>query len=365
MPGQFRYTNPTPPRTASGRTADVFAQIREDLGRDKVPTFQVLSPSYELLSATWSLLRETLLAGEGSRTGKEIAALGVSQANRCRFCVDAHTLFLHATGDHRLAEHIAAGGTPEDDHQAHLLSWAVDSREPGKVTAPPVARGERAAYIGTALAFHFINRIASALLTPNLLPGDAQKYRAVRSVAGRSFARVVRRTPEPGLSLPLLTHRTAGPGWAAGSPPVAGAYAALRSAATLGGELLDEEARAYVSAQVAQWNGEHPPLAWTALPARTDRPGTRLALLAALAPYRITDEDVAAWRTPESPYTDHCLVHLIAYGAFLAVDRIATAFDATAFETTFGSTSTDAPTPSTEAPAPSTDAPAPEPLEPR
>jgi hypothetical protein len=32
---------------------------------------------------------------------------------------------------------------------------------------------------------------------------------------------------------------------------------------------------------------------------------------------------VAAWRRPE--HTDHCLVHLVAYGAFLAVDRIESA----------------------------------------
>ncbi len=29
---------------------------------------------------------------------------------------------------------------------------------------------------------------------------------------------------------------------------------------------------------------------------------------------------MAAWKKP--PYTDHCLVGLIAYGAFTAVDRI-------------------------------------------
>jgi hypothetical protein len=46
-------------------------------------------------------------------------------------------------------------------------------------------------------------------------------------------------------------------------------------------------------------------------------------VLAAVAPYRITDEDVAAWRKP--PVTAHCLVHLIAYGACAAIDRIESA----------------------------------------
>jgi hypothetical protein len=45
-------------------------------------------------------------------------------------------------------------------------------------------------------------------------------------------------------------------------------------------------------------------------------------VLAALAPYRITEEDVAAWREPG--HSDASLVRLVAYGAFSAVERIET-----------------------------------------
>jgi hypothetical protein len=55
----------------------------------------------------------------------------------------------------------------------------------------------------------------------------------------------------------------------------------------------------------------------------TDRPGVRLALLAALAPYRITDADIAAWRSLGSPDSaDADLVRLLAFGAITAVDRV-------------------------------------------
>lgn len=66
--------------------------------------------------------------------------------------------------------------------------------------------------------------------------------------------------------------------------------------------------------------------------ARPLRPGARLALLVALAPYRITDEDITAWRKPE--HSDHCLVHLVAYGAFAAVDRIESALPFANYEAT-------------------------------
>ncbi|MEV0178812.1 carboxymuconolactone decarboxylase family protein [Streptomyces sp. NPDC050625] len=323
MSTAFRFTQPPPPRSATGRVAEVYAQLALEFGIDKPVTFVVLSSAPELLAPAWALLRESLIAGPGSRTGKELAALGVSLANRCPFCVDAHTVLLHATGDHALAEQLARGRTPENEEHARVLDWGQRSRVPGADLEPfPFPREHAPAYLGTALAFHFINRIVSALLTENLLPAGAQRLRPVRSLAGRTMARTVRRTARPGAALPLLDDPGPGPDWAAGTA-VGPAYSALRTAAAAGAGLLDAEDRALVRDTVRAWDGSHPSPAWPALPDRAERPAARLALLAALAPYRVTGEDVAAWRRPE--HTDHCLVHLVAYGAFAAVDRIESA----------------------------------------
>lgn len=130
------------------------------------------------------------------------------------------------------------------------------------------------------------------------------------------------RTPEAGTSLPLLDEPGPGPHWAAGTP-VGPAYAALRTAARSSAGLLDADDRALLHTTLWEWNGAHPSAVLRGFPSRHERPGARLAPPAALAPYRITDEDVAAWRRPE--HTDHCLVHLVAYGAFTAVERIESA----------------------------------------
>jgi hypothetical protein len=119
----------------------------------------------------------------------------------------------------------------------------------------------------------------------------------------------VRRTAVPGAALALLDDPGPGPQWAAGTA-VGPAYAALRTAALRGEGLLGPEEKSLVRAELARWDGGHPPLSPDGFPSRRERPGARLVLLAALAPYRITDEDVAAWRRPE--HTDHCLVHLVA-----------------------------------------------------
>lgn len=315
MTGPFRYTSPDPPKSATGVVADVYAQMATDFGIERASAFVVLSASPPLLTGAWALARESLLAGQVSRTDKEVVAAGVSLANRCPFCVDAHTVLLHATGDHRLAETIARGGQPEDPYHRQLLAWGKDMS-----TARPFPSADAAEHIGTALAFHFINRVVSSLLTESMLPGGLQRLRTVRSAAGRTLARTVRQELETGLSLPLLETEGEEPAWAAGTA-IGTAFGALRTAAELGAGLLSDEDAALVRESVAAWDGVTPlPLHGAVLPDRTEQPGARLALLAARAPYRITDEDVAAWLAP--PFTGHCLVHLIAFGAICAVGRV-------------------------------------------
>ncbi|MGS2640094.1 carboxymuconolactone decarboxylase family protein [Streptosporangium sp. G12] len=320
---------PVTPEAATGRIADVYGQATTDFGLAGMPVLMTLSPAPDLLAATWALLRESLVAGPASRTGREVVALGVSVANRCPYCVAAHTTLLHATGDHELAEVIARGGTPADPGHAALLGWATATRAVG-TARPPVAPfpGEHTAeYVGTALTFHFINRIASALLTDSMLPGRLQDSRLVRSLGGRVLARTVRRRRPAGESLPLLVGpaTTPEPAWAAGTP-VGTAFAALREAAGAGRALLGERARAAVLETVGGWDGEHPAMdgGWLDGPPAdlpvADRPGVRLALLAALAPYRVTDADVAAWRAGHPDDAD--LVRLLAYGAITAVEGV-------------------------------------------
>ncbi|MFG3691428.1 carboxymuconolactone decarboxylase family protein [Micromonospora sp. NPDC047740] len=321
----YRFFTPAPAGAATGLTADVYRQLRDEfLG--PAPTFQALSAVPEVLAATWALMREALLAGDASRVDRELVASAVSRANRCRFCVDAHVMLLHALGEHELAEVIARGGTPPEPRQAALVGWAEASRSPsaGEWTSP-----YRPEVTGTLLAFHFINRIVSALLDPDLLPGGLQRSRVVRSAGGRLYARTAREPKEPGHSLPLLGASAASPpAWAEDSP-VGVAYASLRNAAMRGGDLLGDVARRTVTATVSWEDGRHParPAEWATDLVRdvpgADRVATRIALLAAFAPSAIRSGDVALWRLSHPDDAD--LVRLVAYGAITATDHVARA----------------------------------------
>ncbi|WP_274563787.1 carboxymuconolactone decarboxylase family protein [Streptomyces spiramyceticus] len=337
MTGPFRFTSPVPAKSATGVVADVYAQLDTDFGIQAPATFTVLSSAPPVLAATWALMRESLLAGQTSRTAKELVATGVSLANECEFCINAHTMLLYAGGDCALAETIGRGEEPADPAQARLLAWGRAIGAPS--TERPFPPEQAAEFIGTALAFHFINRIASALLSDSSMTDEAQKARFLESAAGRRLSDAIARELRPGTSLPIVdtsrqevaemrrrfspSHDNSvpqpaeleEPDWAVGTP-VGAAYGALREAGSMGAGLLSDGDQAFVRKVVADWDGV------TTHPFLPEAPsaGARLALLAALAPNRITGEDVQAWKTPQ--HSDHCTVHLIAYGAILAVERI-------------------------------------------
>ena len=301
----YRFFTPPPARQATGPAAEVHRQLREDF-IGPAPTFQSLAVAPDLMAATWALMREALLAGDADRVEREVVAASVSRANRCRFCVDAHVTMLHALGSHDLAEVIASGGTPSSPRHAELATWAEASRNP---RATAWASAYPAELTGTLLAFHFINRIVSALLTPDLLPGGLQRFPAVRSAGGRLYARTARAFVEPG------------------EGSVAEAYATLREVALGGGDMLSEVARETVAATVRWEDGRHPdrPADWANdlvrdLPA-ADRVGARIVLLAAFAPGAISAGDVGLWRLTHPDDAD--LVRLIGYGAITATNHVA------------------------------------------
>src|SRR5262245_30876330 len=105
MSKHVHYVTPVPRDAASGLVAQVYAQIKQDLGVVPEP-FTLHSPAPDLLAGAWAIFRETLLVGKVRRGIKEALATQVSQANQCPWCVDAHTISLYAAGDGSVARAI-------------------------------------------------------------------------------------------------------------------------------------------------------------------------------------------------------------------------------------------------------------------
>lgn len=332
MAPTVRHVTPVGPDAAEGLLADLYRQSKAELGIPVGPPFTMLSPTPELLAPMWALLRESLLVGgPAERTAKEIVATTVAVKNACRFCTDAHTLMLHAAGEHDLAESVRSGTPPPE--YAELAEWAAAPGPDGPFSASAAPR-----FIGTALVFEFITRLMK-VLAHDASPHPLTTTRLGRSVVSRQVREAVKADLEPGLSLPLLERREPWlervwptldltvPAWA-GDSPVGIAYARLRAIAGRGRGLLDDAAASSaeraITRSVDRW-GLQPAAAPIALEGVEELPdeaalGARLAAAAALDPGSIDDDAVTTWRTDE--LADHCVVFVFGFAVMHAVDRM-------------------------------------------
>ncbi|MGW3359735.1 carboxymuconolactone decarboxylase family protein [Streptomyces bungoensis] len=315
---QIRHITAVPQDAAHGPVAEVYAQARQDFGI-VAPPLALHSPAPEALAAAWLLLRETLLAeGHVGRAAKEAVATAVSQANDCPYCVEVHEATLATLG--------AA------DRHGPLAQWA---RSAGTVpaagqTPAPFDAQEAPEILGTAVTFHYLNRMVRLFLPDSPVPASAPA--AGRGPAMRMVARALRpdrgRTVTPGASLGLLPAAPlpAGLDWAKTNPAVAGALSrAVASVDAAAERWIPETVRDLLHAELAVHDGTvpGPSRAWlheaTAGLSGEQLPAGRLALLIALNPHQITAADIDAFRTAHPG--DRELVELASWAALTAAVR--------------------------------------------
>ena len=317
----IRYVHPVSRRSAEGRTARVYDELRDEFGLHAEPIV-LHSPAPDLLAGAWSVCRETLVAaGRVDRAVKEAVAVAVSELNACPYCVDAHAAMLAGTRQ------------PPAPKIEAAMQWARATRTPeaAVLAAPPFGPQEAPEMIGTAVLFHYLNRPVSVLLDDSPLPSTSRLLRpGMVWVAGRRFRRFVRAGPTPGATVDLLPAAPPPPEfvWASASPAIADAWARFCGVVEDHGKAaLSPAVRTAVSRRLEHWMGEDPGpgLAWLdealARVHAADRPAGRLAMLAAFAPYRV-DEDVV--REYLDVNGDARLVAAVCWPALAAARRVAT-----------------------------------------
>lgn len=331
----IKYIQPVKPDSAEGLVARVYAQMKREFGALAEP-FTLHSPSPVLLAGAWSACRESLLVGRVRRDVKEAVAATVSRTNQCPYCVDAHTIMLSVTSAHHTADAISHQRDEQiqDPAVRSIVDWAAATRSPGAeiLLSPPFSEQDAPEIIGTAVFFHYVNRMVSLLLSETPLPSNHRWLRGpLKRVAGWYFSKAVHRSKLLGASLELLpeTELPADLSWAKTAPNVAGAFARFATVVDgAGRDLVPEEVRACVCEQVQAWDGKDPGLgqhwveqAMTRLD-ETSKAVGRLVLLTALAPYKVDERIVRAFvtRFPE----DDKLLGALAWGSLTAARRIGT-----------------------------------------
>ncbi|WP_431682721.1 carboxymuconolactone decarboxylase [Kitasatospora sp. KL5] len=300
---QVRHVGTVSFGEAAGDTARIYRELERDFGV-LAPPVALHAPVPELLAACWVTLRETMLAeGLATRTAKEAVAAAVSAGNQCPFCATMHgtmrdSLSLRPVPQRRSGRRGPAAGEPGAEE---LTAWIATG---GGLPFPPQLLPELA---GTALCLQYLNRMVNIFLGPHPLPPNSpgQALGPVLRVLIGLMRGSVRATTAPGTSLSLLPAAPLPPDldWAAADPRIADALARSTAAVDrVGTELVPARVRELVAAETARWDGTDPGLGRSWLDALLDelppgeRPAGELALLTALASYRVDERVVAAVR---------------------------------------------------------------------
>jgi AhpD family alkylhydroperoxidase len=332
----IKYVQPISFESARGLTAQVYDQLQADFL--PAPLIALHSPVPEVMAGAWSILRETLMAGNVNRAHKEAVAVTVSKINECRFCVDAHTVLLRATSDHDVADAILSDDQDRirDPQMRALVQWAWANRTSNTSTIfpPAFSRDDVPEIIGTAINFHYLNRMANVFLGAALLPfplPSALKEFTYRLYAATEGKRVVRRLPS-GESLKFLPKAQLPDdlAWAAGTPSVAGALAGFaRVIEEAGKQVLPQVVRLLLNERVKEWNGEEMGISrhWVEEAVVKIEPeyraAARLTLLTAFASYQVDSSIIDAFRSQyDGSRADAKLIAATAWASFTAARRV-------------------------------------------
>lgn len=328
----MRVIQPVAASAARGLVADVYAEIRRDFGA-LVEPFTLFSPAPRLLASAWAACRESLVVGRVPRAHKEAVATAVSRANRCPYCVDAHAVMLAASGDAATGALLVAARDDEisDPALRALVAWteATTARAHPALATPPFAARDTPEILGTAVFFHFVNRMVTALLGESPLPSRTILPGLWRRLAGRFFARALRREKGARSAIPALDDAPlpADLAWSAPAPPIARAFAQLAAVVEdAAAAALPAPERARIRDHLDAWDGAPAPLSrrWVepivGELAGPERTAATLALLAARSPHQIDESLLRAVR--DAPGADERVVAALAWGAFEAARRI-------------------------------------------
>ncbi len=134
------------------------------------PPLSIHKVDSDLFSASWACLRETLVVGRVPRYFKEAVASGASEANRCPYCVGAHSMMFDIYKPPAKKQ-----PTVDDPFRSldpeKLKMWARSwNLSKNDQISPPFPKKIQSEIIGTAVYFHYLTRMVAIYLGDSFIP---------------------------------------------------------------------------------------------------------------------------------------------------------------------------------------------------
>jgi len=268
------------------------------------------------------------------RNVKDAIATAVSKINQCPWCIDAHSIMLYGLKNAKVAKAIETGNLDVIDNLKikSIIEWALSSRSANSmiIENPPFTKAEAPEIIGTAVYYHYINRMVSVLLNESPLPTNISIFKGfMKKIAGWNFSPSLRKTKMAGESLKFIRGFDSNNefSWAKTNERVAKSFAAFRNIIEkLAEEYVPKEVITVLEDTLEDWQGKDSSLSrnWTEKYG-TDidehlKPVVRLSLLTAISPYQIDKKIISSYR--EFNPNDEALLGTLSWASFLAATRI-------------------------------------------
>lgn len=236
----------------SDSTGDI-RRIYDEISYDYVlgAPFTLHASNPKIMAGMWSLVRESLIVnGKVNRITKEAIAGGVSISNQCPYCHEAHIKM--------------SGGKIGKEH-ATLFEWSKSHYTGNSlIQNPPFTIIESPEIIGTALAFHYVNRMVSVFVTeyPLPLPRFLHWLKPIISsffkmTAGVNITGVM---AIPGISLERLAPIPVSKefSWAESNPHIKNSFSGFDELINrIGKEVIPLRVKTTLSNYMAEWTGEN------------------------------------------------------------------------------------------------------------
>jgi len=195
-------------RDSSAELRVLYNHIEKNFGKLAEP-FVLHSLDFDFVAGVWSMLYETVLVEINvNRTIKEFIAVAVSETNKCPYCVEAHDIMALTMGESAYAkiDDVKSKKANSKTKEDRLILWALNNLkyENREVSNPPFSPIEAPEIIGTAVLFHYINRMVTIFAGDSPLPTARMKNVVKGFAANFVFKKAINKPKKRGDSLRFL-----------------------------------------------------------------------------------------------------------------------------------------------------------------